>query len=86
MHVESMSSNGGGSEGDFHLFSNDTQSNGGCLAMDTQRHIYVDDLGNYRIEKFEADGKFIGRWGSKGDGDGQFSDTTCVAVDSQNNV
>ena len=38
--------------------------------------MYVADgslgLGNNRIQKFDSNGKFITKWGSKGTGDGQF--------------
>ena len=42
--------------------------------------------GNNRIQKFNSNGTFITKWGSSGNGDGQFSNPTGVAVDSSGNV
>ena len=39
-----------------------------------QKVVYVTDIGNNRIQKFNYDGKFIGSWGAQGVGDGQLTD------------
>jgi len=43
--------------------------------------VFVADLGNYRIQKFDATGNFIMSWGSRGAGDGQFDWPYHVALD-----
>ena len=40
------------------------------------------DLYNNRIQKFDANGTFITKWGSYGSGDGEFSDPRGITVDS----
>ena len=35
-------------------------------------NIYVADTSNYRIQYFTSTGSFLGKWGSRGSGDGQF--------------
>jgi hypothetical protein len=42
--------------------------------------VYVADRGNQRIQRFSADGTFLGQWGSYGSGDGQFNGPRDVAV------
>lgn len=44
-----------------------------ALAADWKGHIYVADSDNYRIQKFDLNGKFLLKWGSQGQGDGQFA-------------
>ena len=44
--------------------------------------MYVADWRNDRIQKFTADGEHLATYGSSGDGDGQFSRPSAVAVDS----
>jgi hypothetical protein len=46
----------------------------------------VADSGNNRIQKFDASGGFIAKWGSLGSGDGQFSNPQGMAIDAQGNV
>ncbi|MDD5731577.1 MAG: hypothetical protein PHU42_01680 [Patescibacteria group bacterium] len=64
----------------------------GC-AFDLLNNIYVvDDTStvgntvNHRIEKFDINGNFLLKWGSKGTGDGQFNKPWGITVDSQNNI
>ncbi|HOL09915.1 MAG TPA: SBBP repeat-containing protein, partial [Bacillota bacterium] len=54
--------------------------------MDSSDNIYVVDLNNHRIQKFNASGEFLTKWGSFGTGDGQFDFPYGVAVDSSGNV
>jgi tripartite motif-containing protein 71 len=44
------------------------------------------DTGNDRIQKFDNNGTFITKWGSKGDGDGQFNYPAHIAVDRSGNL
>jgi DNA-binding beta-propeller fold protein YncE len=43
------------------------------LALDAEGHLYVADTDNHSIQKFDKDGKFLGRWGGEpGAQEGQF--------------
>ena len=55
------------------------------IAIDRDGNVYVADSGNYRIQKFTADGQYLGKWGIV-DADGKFDYPLDVAVDSSNNV
>jgi len=48
--------------------------------------IYVVDGGNFRVEKFSADGKFLSTFGSVGRQGGQFSRPKEIAVDKNGNI
>ena len=56
------------------------------VAVDTAGNIYVNDLLNSRIQKFDSSGAFLTKWGSFGSGDGQFRLAYGVAVDAAGNV
>jgi sugar lactone lactonase YvrE len=66
------------------------------LAVDGQGNVFVSDIvfdtvisrNNNRIQKFDPSGKFLTKWGSYGNGDGQFYSPggVAVAVDLQGNV
>ena len=43
--------------------------------------MYVADWGNYRIQKFSPDGRFLATYGTSGRGDGQLNLPAGVAVD-----
>ena len=58
----------------------------GAVAVESSGHVYVADELNHRIQKFDSDGTFITKWGSRGAGDGQFDFPTGVALDSYSNV
>ena len=49
---------------------------------DVSKEVFVVDYANVRIQKFDTDGKFITKWGSEGDGEGQFKIPHGIAVDS----
>lgn len=42
--------------------------------------VYVVDTANHRIQYFDADGSYIGQWGSYGDGDGLFKSPSGIAA------
>ena len=44
-----------------------------AVAVAPDGSVYVSDLGNCRIEKFNSQGRFEAAWGSKGTGPGQFT-------------
>src|SRR5207249_627824 len=56
------------------------------VAIDGSGNVYVADLGNFRIEKFDANGTFLTTWGSFGSGNGQFLGLSSVATDGNGNV
>ena len=43
------------------------------VTTDQDDNIYVTDGGNYRVQKFSSNGKFVAKIGSKGNGDLQFN-------------
>jgi sugar lactone lactonase YvrE len=51
------------------------------VAVDKSGNVYVGDSGNYRVKKFDPEGRFITQWGSPGQGDGQFNTICSVKVD-----
>ena len=53
----------------------------GAIAFAPDGSFYVGDLGNFRIQQFDAERDFIREWGSFGKGDGQFSQLLSVATD-----
>jgi tripartite motif-containing protein 71 len=48
--------------------------------------MYVTDMNNHRIQKFDSQGNFISMWGSEGEADGQFAWLESVDTDSRDNV
>jgi predicted membrane-bound mannosyltransferase/DNA-binding beta-propeller fold protein YncE len=56
------------------------------LAVDREGTLYVADSGNYRIQKFDGDGHFLGVLGTAGGNEGQFNEPWGVAVDSEGNI
>ncbi len=56
------------------------------IAIDgSSNYVYVADKENHRIQKFDSDGRFIAKWGSKGSSDGQFKNPTGIAIDPLTN-
>jgi DNA-binding beta-propeller fold protein YncE len=58
----------------------------GRLAIDSQGNVYVIDLSNFRIQKFDSHGNYLTQWGSRGDGDSQFLEPADIAIDKQDNI
>lgn len=57
------------------------------IAVDGEGNIYIVSTFLYSVFKFSADGKFMDRFGSEGDGPGQFSGSLeAVAVDGQGRI
>jgi sugar lactone lactonase YvrE len=56
------------------------------VAVDRAGFVYVADAGNHRIQKFSADGTFVTKWGTQGQGNGQFESPSGVAVDAAGSV
>ncbi|MCH8840042.1 MAG: hypothetical protein IH831_05070 [Planctomycetes bacterium] len=55
-------------------------------ALDSNGNIYVPDMNNHRIQKFDRDGNYLDQWGTFGSGNGQFNGPTGIALDSAGNV
>jgi len=50
------------------------------IAIDSQDHVYVADIGNHRIQKFIKEGKFLNKWGRPGHGNGEFKYPHGIAI------
>lgn len=56
------------------------------IGVGTDGRIYVLDAGNFRVQVFDQDGKFLQKWGKIGRGLGQFARPRAIAVDKDNLV
>jgi tripartite motif-containing protein 71 len=50
------------------------------VAVDGEGTVYVADTYNHRVQKFDANGVFLGQWGQKGKGSGDFYFLSGIAV------
>ncbi|WP_165776423.1 HYR domain-containing protein, partial [Candidatus Nitrosotalea bavarica] len=50
------------------------------VAIDPSGNVYVTDLGNTRVEKFDSNGNFLSAFGGKGSGNGQFHSPIGIAI------
>jgi uncharacterized protein (TIGR03663 family) len=57
-----------------------------AIAIDQSGSVLVTDTGNHRIQRFDADGKFLSAYGGRGAGDGLFAEPVGVAVDRNGNI
>ena len=48
--------------------------------------MYVNDAENCNIQKFDKDGNFITKWGTKEKGPGKFLQPESMGVDSMDNI
>jgi DNA-binding beta-propeller fold protein YncE len=75
---------GGSGDGQLNLTTHDVHPDPvGAIAFAPDGTFYVADAGNYRIQKFDKNGKFLTKWGSFGDGDGQFGQPKGIATDGK---
>jgi DNA-binding beta-propeller fold protein YncE len=56
------------------------------IAIDSADNVYLSDMGNFRVQKFDSNGNFITKWGSEGTGEGQFNIPEGIDIDSSGNV
>ncbi len=56
------------------------------VAVDSQGNLYVFDLSNSRICKYDSNGHFLNHWDGSGSAEGPFSAVGGIAVDQQGNV
>ncbi len=56
------------------------------IAIDAQGRLLVTDTGNKRVQVFDANGNFVGQFGSEGSGPGQFNEPVGLAIDAQGNI
>jgi len=81
-----------GNEGKENQYFKDYIYNNACiysiakLAIDINENIYVLECANSCIQKFDSNGNFITKFGSKGSGDGEFLAPTDITVDKEGNV
>jgi DNA-binding beta-propeller fold protein YncE len=73
----------GSGEGQFGDILNPRE---GRLAVDTLGNVYVIDLKNSRLQKFDCNGNYLAQWGTKGYGEGQFKEPYDIAIDQHNNI
>jgi DNA-binding beta-propeller fold protein YncE len=50
------------------------------VAVDGEGSVYIADTYNIRVQKFDVNGVFLGQWGQKGTGNGDFAFLSGIAV------
>ena len=53
------------------------------LAFDSEDNLYVTDLGNARVQKFDSSGNFLFEWGSRGTESGKFGHPSGIAISDE---
>ena len=53
------------------------------LAFDSENNVYVTDLGNSRVQKFDSSGEFLTEWGTRGTDNGEFGHPMGIAVSGE---
>jgi hypothetical protein len=56
------------------------------IAISNDGYVYIADTFNFRIQKFDLNGNYIGQWGEMGNGDGQFLNLGAIDVDPDGNI
>jgi sugar lactone lactonase YvrE len=76
----------GDGPGEFRFGGPENDFSYGDVAVAPDGDVFVTDPGNNRVQKLGPDGAFLLAWGEPGDGEGQFTDPTGIAVDAQGHV
>lgn len=58
----------------------------GDIILDTDGNLYVLDAGNYRIQKFDSNGKYLSTFGRKGQGPSEFNIPNGLQIDAEGNL
>ena len=74
----------GTADGEFLQEGNDEGTEG--IDVDSAGNVFVADSGNSRVQKFDANGNFILKWGSNGTADGEFDYPYRIGRNSHGNV
>ena len=69
-----------------HFNFNIGPDNAGALAFAPDGGFFVLDSGNFRVERFDKDRKFLGAWGRYGSGVGEFVAPTDIDIDQAGTV
>jgi len=56
------------------------------ITVDMSGNVFVTDSGNHQIQKFNSSGKYLTKWGSKGNEDAEFDFPRGIAVDRAGNI
>lgn len=56
------------------------------IAIDSNGFVYVTDIGNHRIQKFDSDGIFVSKWGIQGSGEGELFTPIIIDADIEGNI
>jgi DNA-binding beta-propeller fold protein YncE len=56
------------------------------LARDAHGNFYVADTDNHRVQKFDAQGKFVAVWGERGSIPGTFHEPSAIGVDPNGDI
>ena len=59
---------------------------GAAIAVDSQGNLFVLDIGNARIQKYNSSGRYLQTIGRKGQGSGEFQFPSQLAFDSEGNL
>lgn len=56
------------------------------LTIDSAGNLYVTEVANHRVQKFDPEGNFVAQVGGKGESNGRFNEPWGVATDAEGNV
>jgi DNA-binding beta-propeller fold protein YncE len=76
----------GPSDGEFNFVLEEHGGGYGSIGFDREGNIYVLDSGNFRVQKFDRNRKFVTAWGREGTGDGEFAGPVTMTVAKDGNV
>ena len=74
----------GSRNGQFNFSANG--AGGGAITFAPDGGFWVADSGNFRVQRFDKDRKFLGAWGRFGSGDGEFAFPNDISVDTVGSV